>query len=355
MSAFHSISGSEASAPRNPVMSSSKDKKSLLRKVGWWVSAKLSLIFAALIRISPERILPHLGSGFGLLMYHVLPQRRNIGIQNAKLVYGADFSREAGVGLMKNMFRNLGKDMLETTRSHVSPRFEIQLKKNIEVRGEAHLKSALKRGKGVIAVSGHIGNFPIIAAKMASLGYPLFLIAKDPNNVFLVDAFRQWMNRYGVGYIPYKPRRKCASVSLSVLRKNGVVLLLIDQNSRKKYGIPVEFFGYRVPTYGGLVTLAKRTGAATIPLFIHRNDDDTETIDILPEVPLKESGNYEQDLVDNLRTFNRLCESWIKQYPEQWWWVHRRFRHAEPGPDSTGGPQPPPELLGSERSPERAG
>jgi KDO2-lipid IV(A) lauroyltransferase len=229
------------------------------------------------------------------------------------------------------------------------------MQKNIAVRGEAHLEGALKRGKGVIAVSAHIGNFPIIAAKMASLGYPFFLIAKDPNNVFLIDAFRQWMKRYGVGYIPYKPRRKCASVSLSVLMNNGVVLLLIDQNPRKKYGIPVEFFGYQVPTYGGLVTLAKRTGAAAIPLFIHRNHDDTETIEILPEVLLKESGNYEQDLVDNLRIFNRLCESWIMQYPEQWWWIHRRFRHAELGHRSTGRPEPYNDPYAPERSFEHTG
>ena len=333
-------------------MNSSERKKSFSRRVGWWISAKLSVVFFAFIRNCPERFLPHLGDGLGLLMYYVLPHRKKTGIQNVKLVYGSTLPDEARGRLIKNTFRNHAKDILETTRSCVSPHFEIFLRENISVRGEPHLERALRKGRGVIAVSAHMGNFPIIAAKMVSLGYPVSLIVKNLNNVFLIDALGQWMKRYGIGTIPYKPRRLCASASLRVLRNNGVVLLLIDQNPRKKYGIPVEFFGYHVPTYGGLVTLAKRTGAATIPLFIHRNHDNTETIEILPEVPLKKSDNHEQDLVDNLRTINRICEAWIKQFPAQWWWIHRRFRHATLGRASTDVSGPYSPACASENSSE---
>jgi len=146
--------------------------------------------------------------------------------------------------------------------------------------------------------------------------------------IYLIDLFRQWRDQAGIGFIPYKPRRVCVSESLKVLRNNGIIFLQIDQNPRKNHGVDVEFFGYQVPTYSGPVVMAFRTGAAIVPLFIHRDDNNTETITILTEVSLKRSKDRNQDIVDNLRAINKLCEDWIKKYPEQWWWIHRRFRRA---------------------------
>jgi KDO2-lipid IV(A) lauroyltransferase len=106
-------------------------------------------------------------------------------------------------------------------------------------------------------------------------------------------------------------------------------MFLIDQNPRKKYGVDVIFFDHQLPTYSGPIVLALRTGAALVPMFIHRNTNNTETLHILPEITLKKSNAKDQDVIDNLRAINVLCEAWIKKYPEQWWWVHRRFRWAK--------------------------
>jgi len=101
-----------------------------------------------------------------------------------------------------------------------------------------------------------LGNFPLISAKLAVLGYPFSLIAKDPKNIYLVNIFKQWRNHLGIGVIPYKPRHRCASESLKVLRKNGIIMMQIDQNPRKTYGIDVEFFDHHLPTYSGPIVLA---------------------------------------------------------------------------------------------------
>lgn len=309
-------------------MNSHKNKKPFWKKFGWWISAKLLKAFFFFIRFCPESFLLKIGTGVGILMYYVLPHRKKTGLNNLRMVFGGNISSKKRKALIKKTFINISQDVLEVVRSYVSPHFHHFLTKNISVQGEKHLDSALKKGKGVIAVSAHIGNFPIISAKMASLGYPFFLIAKDPNNIYLIDVFKQWRGRLGIGFIPYKPRRLCASEAIKVLRKNNIVFLLSDQNPRKKYGVYVDFFGYHVPMYGGPVVLARRTGAAIVPMFIHRNDDHTETITILPEISLKKSKDHKQDMLDNLRTINSLCEGWIRKYPEQWWWIHRRFRRA---------------------------
>jgi KDO2-lipid IV(A) lauroyltransferase len=140
------------------------------------------------------------------------------------------------------------------------------------------------------------------------------------------------MDRAGVRVIPYKPRWACARESLRVLKENGIVQLLLDQNPRKKYGAYVAFFGFEVPTYTGPIIMAQRSGAALVPLFMHRQDDGRQVLTILPEVSLVEAKGRKETIADNVRTVNRLYEEWISAYPSQWWWIHRRFRRARNSP-----------------------
>jgi len=295
----------------------------------WRVNALGFKATLGIIRILPERCLPTLGDWFGFLGYHIIPHRQKMAQENIKRVYGSALSAKQIKSMAKAAFKNISRDMLEVGLSYVSPPDQGFLQKNISVQGIENLDNALKKGKGVIAISPHLGNFPLIGFKMGILGYPFSLIAKDPKNIYLVNIFQQWRNRFGIGAIPYKPRHRCASEALKVLRKNGIIMLLIDQNPTKKYGVDVIFFDYQIPTYSGPIILALKTGAALVPMFIHRNTNNTETLHIVPEITLKKSDAKDQDVIDNLRAINVLCEAWIKKYPEQWWWMHRRFRWAK--------------------------
>ena len=306
-----------------------KQKFWLWEKILWGVTALGFNATLGIIRILPERFLPTLGDWFGVLGYYIIPDRQKTAQENIKRVYGSVLSAKQIKSMAKAAFKNISRDMIEVGLSYICPPDQRFLKKNISVQGIENLDNALKKGKGVIAISAHLGNFPIISVKMAVLGYHFSLIAKDPKNIYLVNIFQQWRNRFGIGVIPYKPRHRCANESLKVLRKNGIIMLLIDQNPRKKYGVDVIFFDHQLPTYSGPIVLALRTRAALVPMFIHRNTNNTETLHILPEITLKKSNAKDQDVIDNLRAINVLCEAWIKKYPEQWWWVHRRFRSAK--------------------------
>jgi len=301
----------------------------LWEKFLWGVTALGFKATLGIIRILPERCLPTLGDWLGVVGYYITPHRQKIAQENIKRVYGSAFSEKQIKSMAKAAFRNLSRNIIEVGLSVVSPSDQCFLKKNISVQGIENLDNALKKGKGVIAVSAHLGNFPSISAKMVTLGYPFSLIFKDPKNIYLVNTFQQWRNHLGIGTIPYKPRHRCASESLKALRKKEIIMILIDQNPRKKFGVYVEFFGHQLPTYSGPIVLALKTGAALVPMFINRNNDNTETLHILPEMPLKTSPDKDQDIVENLRAINVICEAWIKKYPEQWWWLHRRFRWAK--------------------------
>ena len=302
-----------------------KQNLSLWEKFLWGVTALGFYTTLGIIRILPERCLPTLGDWLGVLGYYTIPHRQKIAQENIKRVYGSALSPKQIKSMAKAAFKNISRDMMEVGLSYVFAPDQRFLKKNISVQGIENLDNALKKGKGVIAISAHLGNFPLISAKMAVLGYPFSLIAKAPKNIYLVDVFQEWRHRLGIGVIPYKPRHRCVSESVKVLRKNGIIMMLIDQNARKRYGVYVDFFDYQLPTYSGPIVLALRTGAALVPMFIHRNTNDTETLHVLPEITL----NKDQEVSENLRTINVLCETWIKKYPDQWWWMHRRFRRAK--------------------------
>jgi Kdo2-lipid IVA lauroyltransferase/acyltransferase len=306
-----------------------KPKPPLWEKFLWRLAAAGFNTTFGIMRILPVRFLPTLGGWVGALGYYTIPQRQKIARENIKRVYGSALSEKQIKSIAKAVFKNISRDMMEAALTYVSAPDQFFLKKNFSVQGIENLDNALKKGKGVIAVSAHLGNFSLISAKMAVLGYPFSLIAKYPKNIYLVNIYQQWGNRLGIGIIPYKPRHRCANESLKVLRENGVLMLLNDQNPPKKYGVYVDFFDHQLPTYSGPIVLALKTGAAVVPMFMHRNPDYTETLHILPEIPLKTSDDKDQDIIENLRAINVAYEVWIKKYPEQWLWLHRRFRWAK--------------------------
>jgi len=299
-----------------------------VKKFGWWFSAEALKALSFLLRNLPERFLPILGGGLGMIAFYMVPRLKRVGIENVRKVFGSATPQAKARALIKANLKNISHNVLEIVHCFFSRQPQEYLEKTISVQGQEHLENALKKGKGVLALSAHLGNFPLIGARMATLGYFFGIIYKEPENIYLKELFSDWMNKLGMGVIPYKPRRTCVNESLKILRQNNIVFLQIDQNPRKKHGVYVEFFGHNLLTYSGPVVMAMRTGAAIVPIFIHRNADQTETIDILPEVRIRQSKNDGQGIAENLRMINAVCEEWIKKYPEQWWWIHRRFRRA---------------------------
>lgn len=293
-----------------------------------WFSAKALMVLLLFLGVVPKRFFPKLGSGVGIAMFYFMPRLKRTGIENIKKAFGSKLPEPKAKALIKANLKNISHNILASSSFYYAAKPQVFFDKNISVQGLEHLESALRKGKGVFAVSAHLGSFPLIGAKMAAMGFPCWMLYKDLENIYLKNLYKLWMHHLGVRIIPSKPRRLSASESLKVLRKNGIILLFVDQNPRRKYGVYVQFFGYEVPTYSGPVVMALKTGAAIVPMHIHRNADVTETITIQPEITLKKSGDSSQDITENLRAIKVLYEDWIKEYPEQWWWIHRRFRRA---------------------------
>ena len=273
----------------------------------------------------PLESLASYGEKLGTLALSLLRKRKRIALGNLHLALSEEKSQEEIERICRESFRNIGKDMLE-----ISSCFNFEesyLKMLVKLEGKEHLDEALTRGNGAIALSAHLGNFPLMNVRLVNEGYPVSLVARDPENPRLAKMITSYRDAVGMESIPDKPRMACVSKSLRALKQNRILSLQIDQNAPATE-CWVDFFGYLVPTFKGPVIFSIRTGAPILPMFIIRNSDSLHKLIIHPPFQLNITGNVELDITSNIAGLTKVVEATIREYPEQWWWIHRRFKRA---------------------------
>jgi KDO2-lipid IV(A) lauroyltransferase len=265
------------------------------------------------------------GESLGTLALSLLRKRKKIALGNLHLALGKEKSQAEIQRICRDSFKNIGKDMLEISRCLNFE--ESYLKRLVKLEGKEHLDDALSGGNGAIALTAHLGNFPLMNVRLVGEGYPLSLVARDPENPRVAKMITSYRDAFGIESIPDKPRMACVSKSLKALKQNRILFLQIDQNAPATE-CWVDFFGYLVPTFKGPVILSLRTGAPILPMFIIRNPDSSHKIIIHPPFQLNITGNVEPDITSNIARLTKVVEATIREYPEQWWWIHRRFKRA---------------------------
>jgi len=277
------------------------------------------------VKCLPVESLASYGEKLGLLAFHLFRGWRKVALSNLNLVLGQEKGKGEIHRICRELFKNIGKDMLEVYRC---PDFKDgYFKTFVKFVGTEHLNDALNQGKGVIALSAHLGNFPLMGARLAHEGYPLSLVARDPENPKIARAITALRDAVGMESIPDEPRMACVSRCFKALKGNRVLLLQIDQNAPVTEAW-VDFFGYLVPTFKGPVLFSIRTGAPILPMFMKRHSNNLHQITIHPPVTLNITGNAEQDITSNTARLTKIIEGGIRQYPEQWLWIYRRFKRA---------------------------
>ena len=265
------------------------------------------------------------GEKIGTIALYLIRKRKKIAQGNLHLALGREKSKEEIARICLDSFRNIGKDMMETSRCLGFG--DNHLKMFVKLEGKEHIDHALRQGHGMIALTAHLGNFPLLGVRLVNEGYPLSIVARDPENPKVAKTITSFRESIGMESIPDKPRLTCVSRCLKALKENRILLLQIDQNAPVTE-CWVDFFGYLVPTFKGPVIFSLRTGAPILPMFIIRNPDSLHKVMIHPPFVLNVSGNTEQDILSNIARLTKMIEATIREYPEQWWWIHRRFKRA---------------------------
>jgi KDO2-lipid IV(A) lauroyltransferase len=261
----------------------------------------------------------------GKLVYRLLPYRRAVVLENMRRVFGETVPEDEVVRLAQAHYAHIWRLILEFLWFPLLPatrRAGLVRVENLEALLEAH-----SRGKGVLILTGHFGNFEVATAA----GLAQFPEARGRFH-FIRRPFKpRWLEnfvyarsrRLGFGSLP---KRGSLDLFIDKLAAGDIILFPFDQHAAGRDGIEVEFFGHPARTFRSLAIIARATGAPILPASAWREAGGRHVMRFeQPLVPI-ECEDYDEEIRRNTRAYNAALESLILRHPEQWWWTHRRWK-----------------------------
>lgn len=248
-----------------------------------------------------------------------------MGLRNLELAFPQKSRRERKK-ILRAVFTSLGRQIAEVclfpkyTRENVS--------KVVVYEGFENFERALACGKGVIFLTGHLGAWELSAFAHSLYGYPLNIVMRPLDNPYLDRLTREYRTMHGNKAVD----KDFARGLIAAMRKGETVGVLMDTNMIASQGVFVDFFGIPACTASGVARVALKTDAAVVPGFtIWDPVLQKYRLRFDPPVGLVRTGNTEADVVANTAAFTKVIEDYVRKYPEQWLWVHRRWKTRPEG------------------------
>jgi len=280
----------------------------------------LARVGAFLVRLLPATPGLAIAAMAGRTAYFILPKYRRIAVENLTFAFGRELTPAGIRKIARRVFENLGKNAFELV--HFPDLNKDNIDGKVAIENRVYLDDALAKGRGVIVVSAHFGNWELMPAMLKMKGYVGAVVGRriyfDRYDKFLNDLGRL----HGVEIIY---RDESVRKILKVLKANGIVGIVADQDVDSVEGIFVDFFGRSAYTPMGPAALAKASGAALMPAFMVRQNGRHALVFEEP-IELVDTGRGEEDVRENTRRWSSVVESYVRRYPEQWVWMHRRWK-----------------------------
>jgi KDO2-lipid IV(A) lauroyltransferase len=280
--------------------------------------------FSLFINLLPESFALWMGRQLGNMGYYLDWEHRKVSLQNLRRAFGREKSEEERRAITKRVFQNLGMMAIEFFRI---PKMSVETyKKKVSMEGVDETLKLLDKKKGGLLLVGHFGNWELMGFMSKVIGNPILVIAK-PIKQRRID---QWitMIRKVAGLEMILPENATRKV-IQALSENRVIGILIDQRAKRSRGVWADFFGKKAPTTPGLAVLALKTEAPVVPVFMVRDGFQKHRLIIKEPLELIRTGDFEKDVAANTQLFNQTLESMVRQYPDQWFWIHRRWERKE--------------------------
>ncbi len=271
------------------------------------------------------------GTFLGLLAFHVVRFRRRLVERNLCNAFALEPGDPRVRRLARANFVHYGLLLVEILRLRTI--IGGDLEREVRFVGMEHVEAARELGKGVLVLTAHLGNYDLLAVAVTCAGYPVSFISKQVKNK-QIEHF--WMQERAAAGLKILTRRDSPRELLKALKHNELLGVILDQHAHSN-GVWVEFFGRQASTLNILASLARSSGAPVVPMFTRRLADGTHLIEALPAIPFEERESRDETLAHNTQRYTAVIEQAVRATPEQWTWIHKRWKPPRPG-----GLSPPP-------------
>lgn len=299
-------------------MDSKKVRTSISRFAAWGGLKICSLI----MKFTPSRGVYAFARVLGSWGFRLVGRQRRVALNSLTLAFGKEKSKAEIERIARDCFILMAKSGFELLFLMDKPEL---VETKVKIVGQEYLDKSLQRGKGVILVSAHFGNFPLLLARLSLAGYKAGGIMRPMRDARAEKVFQDARDRYRIRTIYSHPRNVCVHTTIQALRNNELIFIPLDQNFGSG-GIFVDFFGTKAATATGPVILAQRTGAAMLPCFIVRQPDDSHKIIFEPPIDVAKDTRDGDSLQDTVQKLTNIIEFYIRRYPAEWGWVHKRWK-----------------------------
>ncbi|MEW6096231.1 MAG: lysophospholipid acyltransferase family protein [bacterium] len=276
-------------------------------------------ILSNIVILLPWKVNYWLANRLGELSYIFLAKRRRLTIDNLTQSFKDQYNKKEIKYIAINTFRNFGKSMIEFISLAKINKDNVD--NFVTIKGLENLDEAKKRGKGIIILSGHLGNWELMAKALILKGYPLNIMVRRQKNILVEGLIEEKRDESKVKTLSHKiaPRE-----ILQLLKNNEIIGMIADQDGGEK-GVFIDFFGRPASTIPSPVVFTMRSGADLIPIFDIRQKNNHHLIIIESPYQLISTSDIKKDVVDNTQVLTKMLESYIQQYPDQWFWLHNRW------------------------------
>jgi KDO2-lipid IV(A) lauroyltransferase len=297
-------------------------KKKFERTLVRWAYYFFSWLFGVL----PYPAIKAISGGLLVVVYFVLQRMRKAAMNTLNIAFGKEKSQAELKKICKDCFYNAGRGVIELGAFTARPAL---IKETFSFDGNSreNLDAALKEGHGVVGISAHFGNFPMMLLYLAQMGYATNAIIRPSRDEIIEKDFQASRSRLGLKTVHSYPREACVTQSLKALRDKELLVVLLDQNTGSKSGVYVDFFGQKAGTATGPIIFAMRTGAPLLPIFtLRQGDSDKHMLVIEKHFYLEQKATDEETIQYNVQKLTNIIEGYIRKYPHEWGWMHRRWK-----------------------------
>jgi KDO2-lipid IV(A) lauroyltransferase len=280
----------------------------------------------AFIGTMPRALARSFGAALGGLAWRLLGRLRDTGERNLELAY-PNISSPERAELLRNVYRSLGWQLAEFCQ--MSGYTASQANALIRYEGLGNYLDARAKGRGVLVLTGHLGAWELSSFFHSLVGYPMSLVIRRLDNP-LVDKYVNGIRCLHGNRIIHKD--DFARGLLTAMHNGETVGILMDTNMTPPQGVFVPFFGTEACTATAMARIALKSNAAVLPGFLLWHEEESRyVLHFGPEIELMRSEDAQADVLANTAQFAAVTEQWIRRFPGQWLWVHRRWKTRPEG------------------------